>query len=177
MKKRILYGTIFSLFAVAWSCSDSFLDVKPKGVLSDASLANKAGVESQLVAAYSVLDGWFNQGGIAWGTAGSNWIFGSVTSDDAYKGSELGDQGEIMQIELFQWDPQNVYFNNKFTTLYEGVARSNSTINILAKATDVSDADRSRIKGEALFLRAHYHFDAYKFWKNIPYSFETDDPT
>ena len=118
MKKRILYGTIFSLFAVAWSCSDSFLDVKPKGVLSDASLANKAGVESQLVAAYSVLDGWFNQGGIAWGTAGSNWIFGSVTSDDAYKGSELGDQGEIMQIELFQWDPQNVYFNNKFTTLY-----------------------------------------------------------
>ncbi|HEY5918607.1 MAG TPA: RagB/SusD family nutrient uptake outer membrane protein [Chryseolinea sp.] len=177
MKKRILYGTIFSLFAVAWSCSDSFLDVKPKGVLSDASLANKAGVESQLVAAYSILDGWFNQGGIAWGTAGSNWIFGSVTSDDAYKGSELGDQGEIMQIELFQWDPQNVYFNNKFTTLYEGVARSNSTINILAKATDVSDADRSRIKGEALFLRAHYHFDAYKFWKNIPYFFETDDPT
>jgi starch-binding outer membrane protein, SusD/RagB family len=177
MKKRIIYGIVVALFVVAWSCSDSFLDVKPKGALSDANLANKAGVESQLVAAYSILDGWFNQGGIAWGTAGSNWIFGSVTSDDAYKGSEKGDQGEILQIELFQWDPQNVYFNNKFTTLYEGVARSNSTLSILAKATDVSDADRNRIKGEALFLRAHYHFDAYKFWGNIPYYFETDDAT
>jgi starch-binding outer membrane protein, SusD/RagB family len=177
MKNRIIYGIAIALFVGTWSCDESFLDIKPKGALSDANLANKAGVESQLVATYSILDGWFNQGGIAWGTAGSNWIFGSVTSDDAYKGSELGDQGEILQIQLFQWDPQNVYFNNKFTTLYEGVSRANSTINILAKATDVSDADRSRIQGEALFLRAHYHFDAYKFWKNIPYYFETDDAT
>jgi len=35
-------------------------------------------------------------------------------------------------------------------------------------------ADANSIKGEAIFLRAHYHFEAYRFWGNIPYYRETD---
>lgn len=176
MRKYIRYSLLIaSITVLIWSCKDSFLDVKPQGQLSSELLANKAGVETQLVAAYSVLDGWFNQGGIAWGTAGSNWIWGSVTSDDAYKGSNLGDQPEILEIEMFDWKPTNVYFNNRFNALYEGVARSNSAIQLLAQAKDVSEDDKKRIRGEALVLRAHYHFDAFRMWGNVPYYTDTDN--
>jgi len=63
--------------------------------------------------------------------------------------------------------------------MYEGVFRSNATIRLLRKVRaelpkEISDADAAGIRGEALFLRAHYHFDAYRMWKNIPYYFEDD---
>src|SRR5947208_17112411 len=38
----------------------------------------------------------------------------------------------------------------------------------------IPTADANSIKGEALFLRAHYHFEAYRMWGHIPYYFETD---
>jgi hypothetical protein len=38
----------------------------------------------------------------------------------------------------------------------------------------LSAADAAGIEGEALFLRAHYHFEAWKMWGNIPYYREDD---
>jgi len=76
----------FTLFA----CDDGFLDRPAQGNLDATTLNNQPGVEGSLIATYSMLDGWGNYGN--WGNASSNWIFGSVTSDDAYKGSEPGDQ-------------------------------------------------------------------------------------
>ena len=49
--------------------------------------------KATLIAAYRALDCTNGVGG-NWGTAASNWVWGSVTSDDAYKGSESTDQPE-----------------------------------------------------------------------------------
>lgn len=158
------------------ACSDEFLDVPPQASLDEGTLGNQQGVEATLISAYSMLDGWnddWGSFGIPWGAAGSNWIWGSVTSDDAYKGSESGDQLEIQQIELFQWAPGNAYFNIKFLALYEGVARSNATIKLMKKSEGITEQER--IEAEARFLRAHYHFDAWKLWKNVPYYTEADE--
>ncbi len=48
-------------------------------------------------------------------------------------------------------------------------------LRVLAKVTDgsISANDAKEIKAEALFLRAVYHFEALKLWKNIPYVDET----
>jgi hypothetical protein len=57
MKKlTFIFGTIF--LSVLGSCSDSFLEVKPKAALSNSTLQNGKGVNSLLVGAYSLLDGW-----------------------------------------------------------------------------------------------------------------------
>ena len=37
-------------------------------------------------------NGWNNAAGNPWPAAGSNWVWGSVTSDDAYPGSQPNDQ-------------------------------------------------------------------------------------
>lgn len=163
-------GTFFA------ACSEDFLDAPAQGSLDNLTLANQAGVEAALISAYSMLDGWNADWGVfnpPWGGAGSNWIWGSVPTDEAYKGSEPGDQGEVQQVELFQWAPGNGYFNVKFRALYEGIARANATLKLAASVTDL--AEGNRIAGEARFLRAHYHFDAWKMWKNVPYYTEADE--
>lgn len=175
--KNIMYKFL-GLFMVATlvvACGDEFLNQPPQGSLDEVTLSNQAGVDAALISAYSMLDGWAeNWGSISspWPASGSNWIWGSVLSDEAYKGSEPGDQLPTQQLELFQWAPGNAYFDDKFKILYEGIARSNATINLITTAEGVSDPVGAT--AEARFLRAHYHFDAWKIWKNIPFYSESD---
>jgi hypothetical protein len=167
--------TIALLGLVFFACKDEFLEAPAQASLDEGTLANQAGVDAALISAYSMLDGWNNDWGTfnpPWATAGSNWIWGSVTTDEAYTGSESGDQPEIGQIELYQWAPGNEYFNIKFQCLYEGVARSNATLSLMSRAEEISDPQG--IEAEVRFLRAHYHFDGWKLWNNIPYYTEED---
>lgn len=153
---------------LAVSCSKSFLDKAPIGSLDQNTLANKAGVEGLLIGAYSLLDGYGGAGG-GWQSAGSNWVYGGVTSDDAYKGSDPGDQADIVPIETYAPTASNGYFNQKWQALYDGIQRCNDVIRIMANATDISAADKLRIEAQARFLRAHYHMDAKKMWNNVPF--------
>jgi len=179
-RSRLLSGTACLLLAGAtFACSD-FLETPPQGALDENTLANLAGVEGTLIAAYRALD-WNNGVGGAWGTAASNWVWGSVTSDDAYKGSEASDQPAVTDIELYNWatGASDGYLNDKWRGSYEGVVRANATIRLLdrvvnEKPNEISQADQDGIRGEALFLRAHYHFEAWKMWGNIPYYTEDD---
>jgi hypothetical protein len=168
MKNRILTVlTILAGITIIVSCGKSFLEQKPLGALDENVLANKAGVEGLLIGAYSLLDGYGAGGN--WDASGSNWVYGGVVGGDAHKGSDAGDQGDIVPMEQYKVTATNGYFNNKWRTVYEGVARCNNTLNILAKATDISAVDVKRITAEARFLRAHYHFEAKKMWNNVPY--------
>lgn len=178
---RLLVATAFLTLAagVTYSCRD-FLDTTAQGTLDEQALSTKAGVEGTLIAAYRVLDCTTSLTD-NWGCAASNWVWGSVTSDDAYKGSEASDQPGVTDIELYNWatGEAQAYLNTKWRTVYEGVVRSNATIRLLRKVRqekpgEISDADASGIEGEALFLRAHFHFEAWRMWQNIPYYREDD---
>src|SRR5260370_29851904 len=182
LRYRLLKGTalIMLVAGVAYSCKD-FLNTAAQGTLDATALQSKAGVEATLIAAYRAMDctaGIRNDG---WGCAASNWVWGSVTSDDAYKGSEARDQPPINDIEEYVWSTGDAesYLNVKWRQVYEGVVRANATLNLLkqvqaAKPLEIPAADASSIKGEALFLRAHFHFEAWRMWGNIPYYYETD---
>ena len=100
---NLLVGTAFLILVggVTYSCKD-FLNVAPQGALDEGTLSTQAGVEGTLIAAYRALD-WNNATGGGWGAAASNWVWGSVTSDDAHKGSYDGDQQPIADIELYKW--------------------------------------------------------------------------
>jgi hypothetical protein len=131
-----------------------------------------------LIAAYAALDGWADNGwnnaaGNPWPTAGSNWIFGSVASDDATPGSEVNDQVSIERIRRFIFQPDDPYFRAKFQAVYWGVGRTNVVLRLLAKTPSITGAAKDQIIGEAKFLRAYFHFDAYKMFRNIPYIDET----
>ncbi|MFN2572110.1 MAG: RagB/SusD family nutrient uptake outer membrane protein, partial [Gemmatimonadales bacterium] len=183
LRSRLVLGTtvLALLGAITYACK-GFLDTPAQGTLEQEALLTKSGVEGSLIAAYRTLDCTNSVG--AWGCAASNWTFGDITSDDAYKGSEATDQPGATQIELYNWTTGQApdYLDQKWATVYEGVVRTNSTLRLLErvrseKPTEISDADAQGIKGEAVFLRAHYHFEAWRMWGNVPYYHEHDtDP-
>jgi hypothetical protein len=175
MKKLILYPmALLAIFVgLLGSCDESFLEVPPQAALGASNLANRPGVDAALIGAYALLDGYHIDNENRWTADPVNWVMGSVTSDDAYKGSEQGDNGEITQFELFQWSPGIALLNDKYIPLFEGVARSNSVLRLVEIAEGVDDV-KGRIRGEALFLRAYYHFELYKVFGNVPYFQETD---
>ena len=176
MRKNIIkfFGAFLVGIAI-FACKKSFLERLPQASLTEESLANEKGINATLIAAYAALDGW-NQGGennasgVAWPTAGSNWIFGSVASDDAYPGSGPNDQAPIEAINRYQWATDDPYFRGKYQTIYMGVARTNVTLRLLAASKeDISTEAKDQITGEAKYLRAHFFFDGYKNFKNIPF--------
>lgn len=161
-----------------YACSD-FLEANPQGALDAGTLANKDGVEAALVAAYRTLD-YVGYGGPQ-GTAVSNWAMGDVPSDDSHKGSEASDAPELTDLELYNWSTgaADGIMGDEWRHRYDGVSRSNAVIKLLDQIVEndpneISQADQDRIRGEAIFLRAHYHFEAYRMWGGIPYFTETD---
>lgn len=183
-KFKLLIGSALVLLIAGTivSCGDSFLDAPPQGSLDEVTLQNASGVEATLIGAYRVLGGYTSGVGGAWGSASTNWTFGSVVADDAYKGSENSDQPDIDDLEYYTWGLQGAenYLNGKWRSVYEGVVRSNATIKLLNSILEnspdeISTPVANSIRGEALFLRAHYHYEAWKMWGNIPYYTEEDD--
>ncbi len=169
-KSLIILSTL--LLAGATSCSDEFLDVQPLGVLSEANLANRIGVDLVLTGAYSLMDGVQTNVGSPssdWQGAADNWVYGSVASDDAYKGSNAGDQPEISVIEAYNHTADLLHFRGKWRAVYDGVARSNDVILLTAKAADMTDAQKTLAIAQARFLRGHYHFEARKTFNKVPY--------
>lgn len=171
-KFKILLVGVTTSMVLFYACSKNFLDKSPIGSLDQNTLANKAGVEGVLIGAYSMLDGYGGAGG-GWQSAGSNWVYGGVASDDAYKGSDPGDQADIVPIETYSPTASNGYFNQKWQAVYDAVQRSNDVLRLMASATDISDADKKRIEAESRFLRAHYHMEAKKMWNNVPFVDQT----
>src|SRR5688572_2053588 len=157
----------FILMAMAIGCQEKFLETKPQGALSQTTLSTAAGAEGALIGVYAMLDG-YNDGTNNWPATPTNWIMGSVTAGDSYKGSELGDLGEITELEMYQWSAGNSLLNQKWIPLNEGIVRANNTLRLLKAATDAQDV-AAHIEGEARFLRAYYHFELYKVFGNIPY--------
>ncbi|KAA2245073.1 RagB/SusD family nutrient uptake outer membrane protein [Chitinophaga agrisoli] len=177
--RKPIYSAILLLFFTA--CSNSFLDLKPKGVLLEEQLYTNSGVNSLLISAYSLMDGQ-GAGNTSYHSSADNWVYGSVAADDAYKGTTSGDQPAISLIETYQILSDNDYFRGKWRAVYDGVARCNDVIHVLEKtpADEVADAERTRITAEARFLRGHYHFEAKKMWNHVPYiddkTYNPEDP-
>jgi len=178
---RLLYAmaSVIAAAGITYACK-GFLDTPAQGTVDEQTLATRTGVEGTLVAAYRSLDCSSSSAG-SWGCAASNWVWGSVTSDDSYKGSNLGDQQPINDIEEFYWSlgTADDYLNQKWSQAYEGVSRANATLRLLEKVRaqsplEIDSLNAAGIRGEALFLRAHYHFEAYRMWGKVPYYFEND---
>jgi hypothetical protein len=172
MKKLILFVCTASIMMLG-ACKKSFLDVPPQG---DAQTINKfynsAGVQQLMVGAYHDLTG-IDVKSTWWGTSGTNWVYGDITSGDTYLGGSAGSPphqvSDAFNIENYQELATTGFLDDKWTADYDGVARANSVIIAATNATDMTAAQKNEAIAEARFLRGHFHFDAKKMWNNVPY--------
>lgn len=166
MKKIIVLALVLSLFN--GGCGQKYLEVNPIGTLNDATLASKSGVTGLLNGAYSLLDGIGSGGANFWNSMN---VFDTMASDDAHVGTEPN--ASLGAIEFFTHDPTHEYLDPRWRLLYAGVQRANDVIRMLPKVLDLTEADKLQFEAEAKFLRAIYHFELAKIWRNVPYVDET----
>jgi hypothetical protein len=175
-KSKILLVTL--VVVTLYACKKGFLSVTPVGVLDEATLSTEKGVNKLLIAAYAMLDahdGDLNIGG-EWGSGGSNFLYGSIGGGEANKGSDPGDQGPNMTpVQRHEAIATNGALNDRWKAIYEGVKRTNTTLQVLAKVALINDATRKNLAGQARFLRAWYHFQARIIYGKVPYLDEKID--
>lgn len=169
MKTIFKYVSVGFIVLLTISCGDEFLTNEPQGQFSSSGLATEEGVEGILIGAYKMLSGTGLDGQAAWENDVQNWVFGGIASDDAYKGTDAGDQPEQSFIEAYDFQAFNNHITNKWRGLFKGIARANDAINALKQVEGISDEKRNRIIGEARFLRGFFHLEARKMWRNPPY--------
>lgn len=169
MKKlSIIMASVF-LMAISFSCADSFLDKKPLGSTSEDVFYSEKGVNALLTGAYSMVKGsalW----SVSWGASITNWTYGSVASDDAGKGSYIGDQIPVNEIEQWNMSTTNNYPADKWLlNIGMGVNRCNIVLNVITKTPTLAAATATELQAEARFLRGLYYFESWLvFGDKIP---------
>jgi hypothetical protein len=104
------------------------------------------------------------------------WAYGSVRSDDAYKGGgSVGDVGEYNTYEQYNLvTPTTIgNANNTWARAYGAISRANFALQALNNLTDAQFAEKKVRQGELRFLRGHMHFMLKVLFKYIPYIDET----
>jgi hypothetical protein len=169
MKSKIFY-TIFAMLLIVVSCKDP-LEYTPTGVLSATDLTSPTAVDGLVTAAYAAIGN-----GDMIGPIYSNWVYGSVRSDDAYKGGGgTADLGEINAIEQHNLvtPGMGIYINRTWQNLFKSISRCNVALRAVNAMTDATFPLKKQRTGELRFLRAHSYFMMKLLYKNIPIFDET----
>lgn len=171
-KQRYNFSRLFIFIGILGTfiaCS-SDLDEVPYGEVAPSNMTTPQNIERAIIAAYSSLNGQFDNATSGFNSPASNWSFGDVVSDDAYKGGGgTGDQNQIHQLEIFNTTSVISDVQRKWLALYEGIKRANYALNLL-KESETFEADLKLIReGELRFLRGHYYFELKKIYKNVPF--------
>jgi hypothetical protein len=143
------------------SCGDEFLDKAPKGELTSDNFFLDANQAEQAVnATYAHLRDFnvhvFSYIGIT-----------DIASDDADKGSVPGDAGFLQDINDFTFDANNGAVSGIWRGYYQGVFRANQ---VLANVPNIEmdEEQKTRLLGEARFLRAYFYFFLVRTYGDIP---------
>lgn len=176
IKNKLLIAGGIAVVIAAAACKKSFLERGPVGTLNPEVVATEAGVQGILIGAYSMVDG--EGGGLGGFASGaSNWTYGGVASDDAYKGSDPSDVADVQPFEQFlTLTPTNGAIGQKWRVNYAGAQRANAAIRTLALAKGISAATATQITAQARFLRAFFHMELKKVFGNIIFADEKVTP-
>ena len=171
MKRNKLYiiGVLVSFLFV--SCDKDFLEYEPEGVLSNENVATADNAESLVVAAYA---GIANDEMI--GPLTHQWVYGSVRSDDAYKGG--GGRSDVDVVDRYEQynltipDFGDWMAPRTWTNYYKAISRANFALTVINDIPDAEYANKTLRQAELRFLRAHSHFMLKLLFKKIPYIIE-----
>ncbi|MCW3804559.1 RagB/SusD family nutrient uptake outer membrane protein [Plebeiibacterium marinum] len=169
MKKLTIKILTIALAGFLFSCSDSFLDMAPKSIISGDQLLTPENAEGMVIAAYSEL------GNDHYTAPNSLWPYADITSGDSYKGGGgTGDIWEFNFLELFAFNTaDNPLIDQKWYRLYVGIGRANEALKVINKLSVDEYAEKVKRQAEMRFLRAHYYFVLKTMFKYIPWIDET----
>jgi len=173
MKTKILILTALAGLISVSSCKKA-LDYTPKGVVSSSDLNSPAAVEGLVTAAYAAIGN-----GDMIGPIYSKWAYGSVRSDDAYKGGGgTTDVGEIDAMEHYNLVNPSIdaFISRTWKNLFKSISRANVALRAVEAIPDAQFPNKTIRIAELRFLRAHSYFFMKILYKHIPIFDETATP-
>ncbi|MES2774845.1 MAG: RagB/SusD family nutrient uptake outer membrane protein [Bacteroidota bacterium] len=147
------------------SCKKS-LDYKPTGVLSSTDLTSPTAIEGLVTSAYAAIGN-----GDMIGPIYSNWAYGSVRSDDAYKGGGgTRDVGEVDALEHYNLvtPTMGAFVTRTWQNLFKSISRANVALRAVNTLSETAFPQKKTRIAELRFLRAHSYFTMKLLYKNIP---------
>lgn len=173
MNNKILVSLILIAGGGLVSSCKEYLDYQPQGTLSSDNIKSADNADALVTAAYASLGNGEMIGPIA-----SMWVYGSVRSDDAYKGgggvSDLEDINFYEQHNLTQ--PQQgggFYHPYTWENYYKAISRANVALRSIGDLTETTFPLKKTRQAELRFLRGHAHFMLKMLFKFVPYVDET----
>lgn len=168
--KTYRYIAAAALIAMMSSCGDDFLENKPQGSLSDGVMNSTEAIDLLVNSAYASLSGFTNEQGDPWVRPTTNWSFGEVRSDNAYKGGGgEGDLWDIHAMETFQVQSNNGNLDGKWFNLYSQISRCNAALRVLETADPEVVKVRDIRIAEMKVLRSHFYFELVRLFNKVPY--------
>ncbi|MBC7884849.1 MAG: RagB/SusD family nutrient uptake outer membrane protein [Saprospiraceae bacterium] len=161
--KLIIFLLLFQLIAC-----ESILDKDPIAILDAGSFfQSEADAVQAINAAYNPL--LFNN-------TNNNfyWAFAEITGDAAIPGGD-GSRPGITEMESFSYTPRTEEFNDFWKLQYKGITQCNLVLDHIDEIS-INEVVRQRIKGEALFLRAHYYFLLTQVFGDVPLYLKVTPP-
>lgn len=155
--KTIKYIIVLSAILLV-SCN-KMLDIQPTDAISsDVAIKDKSGVEKAIYGAYDA----FQQAGIY---GRNRVILGDLSADNlVWTGTNM----DYSQIASHDVSIDNGIIDGMWTGAYDGINRVNNILSALPGIGDLTEGERNMYEGEALFMRALFHFELLTYFGGVP---------
>lgn len=166
-KYLFLKGCVALTTVVMLSSCNNFLNLPPLQDLdADGALTNALGIETAVTGAYQIIQG------------GNMWGGNMLTMTEVFGDFALPERGNL-DFHTGMYANRNLNFFNAhgrdcWGSSYDGINRVNNVLSRINNVSDLSDVNRSRLRGEALFLRGLLHFELVR-WFGLPAGARTDN--
>lgn len=155
--KKISFLLIGSFIGLL-SCTN-VLDVEPTdSISSNVAIKDKIGVERAIIGSYTALQtaGLYGRNRVILGDlAADNLVWSGTTYD-------------YQQIDNNQVPADNAIIDGMWSASYDGINRVNNVLYKLPEIGDLTESDRFKYEGEALFMRALFHFELLTYFGGVP---------
>jgi starch-binding outer membrane protein, SusD/RagB family len=145
--------------AVLLAGCDSPLETNPTASIdAEAALVNARGVELGLTGAYRSLqsDALYSR---------EMTVYPELYADNLEFTGTFTTDAQVAQRDIA---PSNGAILSMWTASYSGINRVNNVLAAINVVGDLTEAQRARFRGEALFLRGLHHFNLVRYFGGVP---------
>ncbi len=166
MKAKYIISTLIVLVAFLYSCSEDFLELKPRTAQTSETFFNTSqDAYSALIGVYEKLRS--DRPNVYEPMS----LIGDILSDDAYAGGgSPSDMLSFQKISRFTEETNGSVGVGLWRKCYSAIQRSNTLLaNYDIIEFKESEAGiKASYQAEATFLRGHFYFELVRFFENVP---------
>ena len=158
ISKLLLSGILL----VGSSCTDFLDEEDPSNLTPDSFYTIPDHAEAAIAAVYDNTRFYGDGAGIF----SSNWQL--LEAPTGTSTTETAQNSDLNNLYSLTWDGNTGHIENWWRGVYQVIAQANLVLDRVPEINPMEEAQKTRILGEARFLRAWAYFYAVRLWGDVP---------